>query len=201
MGAALDLKFRTGTYIGIQAQRLRSDVDNHIGVFEANLQSYSFFSSTVVQRLNYNEPSIVATVNQLLGDEWSIGVSYQFTHSDLNVTYPGFLAAPLSPSAHVQADLHQVTPYILFNHPTGFFARADAPWYAQHNYGDYNPPEPGDTFYQVNLHAGYQFPRQHGSFTVGLLNVNGTDYRLNPLNPYLELPRSRVWSLELRLSF
>jgi hypothetical protein len=60
---------------------------------------------------------------------------------------------------------------------------------------------PGDDFYQVNLFAGYRFPRQHGDITFGLLNVNGTDYHLNPLNLYAELPRERVWSVQLRLSF
>jgi hypothetical protein len=203
IGFALDLKFKTRTYIGIQAQRLRSDGDQDLGAFAVPLgiPFNPFLPTNIIERLDYKEPSLSATVNQLVGDNWSIGTTYQFTHSELKTSFPSVPTPSITPSGKLSADLHQVTPYIVFNHPSGFFARAEAPWYAQHNYGDYNSPEPGDSFYQVNLYTGYQFPRQHGSLTFGLLNVNGTDYHLNPLNPYLELPRSRVWSLELRLSF
>ena len=93
-----------------------------------------------------------------------------------------------------------MTPYLVFNHRSGLFARAEAPWYSQDNSG-YNPALPGDAFYQVNLYAGYRFPHQHGDFTLGLLNLNAQDYHLNPLSLYSELPRTRVWSLRLRLSF
>jgi hypothetical protein len=202
IGVALDLKFKTRTYIGIQAQRLRSNGNQDLGAFAVPLgiPFNPFLPTNVVERLDYEEPSFEATINQLVGDNWSIGVAYQFTRSELKTSFPDIHRPAITPSSDLAANLHQVTPYILFNHPSGLFARVDAPWYAQSNFG-YGNQEPGDDFYQVNLYAGYQFPRQHGSFTVGLLNVNGTDYHLNPLNPYLELPRSRVWSLELRLSF
>jgi hypothetical protein len=104
------------------------------------------------------------------------------------------------PNLTVDADLHQVTPYIVFNHPSGFFARAEATWYSQRNSG-YDPALPGDDFYQVNLFAGYHFRRRFGDLTIGLLNLTGTDYHLNPLNLYAELPRERVWSVRLRLNF
>jgi hypothetical protein len=34
-----------------------------------------------------------------------------------------------------------------------------------------------------------------------VLNLTDTDYRLNPLTPYVELPRERVFTAWLRLSF
>lgn len=202
IGCALDLKFKTRTYIGFQAQRLRSDGDQALGAFAvpSGVPFLPYPATNVIERLNYEEPSFSATVNQLVGDNWSVGASYQFTRSELKASFPNIPSPAITPSSNVVANLHQVTPYIVFNHPSGFFARAEAPWYVQSNFG-YGNQEPGDSFYQVNLYAGYQFPRQHGSLTFALLDVNGTEYRLNPLNPYLELPRSRVWSLELRLSF
>jgi len=36
---------------------------------------------------------------------------------------------------------------------------------------------------------------------VGLLNITGQDYRLNPLNEYAELPRSVTVSVQTRLNF
>jgi hypothetical protein len=36
---------------------------------------------------------------------------------------------------------------------------------------------------------------------AGLQDINGRNYRLNPLTPYEELPRERVWSIRLQLAF
>ena len=40
-----------------------------------------------------------------------------------------------------------------------------------------------------------------GDISVGLLNATDTDYKLNPLNPYVELPRERVVAARVRLRF
>ena len=37
--------------------------------------------------------------------------------------------------------------------------------------------------------------------TVGVLNVAGQDYRLNPLTPYVDLPREREFVARLRINF
>ena len=154
-----------------------------------------------MQRLNYDERSLLATANQLIGNEWSLGVQYRYTRSELKTSYPELVPLLPPPNSPLNAELHEITPYIVFNSRYSCFARAEAPWYAQKSWGNYLAPLPGDHFYQVNLFAGYRFPRQHGDFTFGLLNVNNTNYHLNPLNLYAELPRSRVWSVRLRLNF
>src|SRR5207249_9981041 len=96
------------------------------------------------------------------------------------------------------ADLHQATGYVLFNHPSGWFARAEATWYHQRNSGSLKPG-PGDDFVQENLYVGCRFARRRAEILVGLLNVGGGDYHLNPVTVYAELPRKRV--LEVRLNF
>ena len=63
------------------------------------------------------------------------------------------------------------------------------------------PDLPGDDFWQFNLYAGYRFPRLRGAVTVGVLNLGGEDYHLNPLTPYNELPHERVFVARLRLNF
>ena len=62
-------------------------------------------------------------------------------------------------------------------------------------------PLPDESFPLVNLFIGYRFPRQHGDLTLGVLNLIGDDYRLNLLNVSTELPRERVWTVRLRVSF
>jgi hypothetical protein len=201
-GGALDLKFKTGTYLGLQGQILRSCVDQTVGVYVVQSTGPPLASaSSMQQALQYEEKSLVATFDQLVGRDWAFGVRYQFLRSTLNQQFPEVPSpAIIAGDSDVQSDLHQVTPYLVFNHPSGFFARAEAPWYSQQNSG-YNPPRPGDEFVQVNLFLGYRFPRQLGDLTLGLLNLNQQDYQLNPLNPYAELPRQRVLSVRLRLNF
>ena len=82
----------------------------------------------------------------------------------------------------------------------GRFGRVDAVWYAQDNKGaDRN--QPGDNFWQLNAYLGYRFPRRKAEIALGLLNLTDQDYRLNPLNLYNELPRTRTFVARLRLSF
>jgi outer membrane receptor protein involved in Fe transport len=73
-------------------------------------------------------------------------------------------------------------------------------WTGQSNY-HYDPDIPGDDFWQFNLFAGYRFPRRRAELTFGLLNLTDQDYRLNPLNLYLELPRQRTLLVSLRFNF
>jgi hypothetical protein len=98
------------------------------------------------------------------------------------------------------ADLHQARFFVLFNHKSGFFAEAEAEWYHQTNSG-YSPALPGDDFFMENVFVGYRLQRQRAAFSLGVLNVAGIDYHLNPLNPYFELPRERVIVGRFTLNF
>jgi len=100
----------------------------------------------------------------------------------------------------LHSELHQATGYILFNHPSGFFARGEAQWYHQHNSG-YSTPMPGDDFFQENLFAGYRFAHRHLEILFGILNLGDQDYHLNPLTVYAELPRERTFIARLKFVF
>jgi tetratricopeptide (TPR) repeat protein len=212
-GAALDLKFRTSTYVGIEAEMLSSDVDQELGVFES--QFPNVVPSSTRQRLGFEERSIGVSLNQLLAEQWSAGVSYRFTSSELNVR---LLDADNSGTAAngftnannaARSDLRHLAAYLLFHRPSGFFARAEANWFAQdnilHTY-DTNSARvqiglPSDEFPQFNFFLGWRLLRQRGDVTFGVLNVGGGDYHLNPLNSYPELPHERVYAAQLRLRF
>jgi outer membrane receptor protein involved in Fe transport len=88
----------------------------------------------------------------------------------------------------------------LWNHSSGFFARAESLWYQQDNRG-YTPALPGDDCFQHNLYVGYRLKRQRAEISLGVLNLADTDYRLNPLNAYAELPRERVFLVRLKINF
>src|SRR5205823_12682990 len=78
-GLALDLKLPSLTYAGIQFEWLETDVRRSIGVFvPTNVSgpgfSQPFIPSSTLERLDYRENSVSASVNQLLGDNFVAGV-------------------------------------------------------------------------------------------------------------------------------
>ena len=89
---------------------------------------------------------------------------------------------------------------VIFNHPSGFFLAGEAQWFDQSNSG-YTPGEPGDNFWQLNLFAGYRFPRRRAEVSLGLLNLTDQNYKLAPLNLHNELPRERTLAVRLQLNF
>jgi len=201
--AALDLKFKTGTYIGLQGELLRSEVRERAGVFDFLLATNPpprILPANVGRNLNYEERAFTVTLNQLLGDEWAFGAQYRFVRSELETGYPELVQALPASSSLNRADLQRVTLSALYNHSSGFFAQAESQWYFQQNFADAAALR-GDSFQQLNVFTGYRFRRQRGDVTLGVLNATDEDYRLNPVTPHAELPRERVFYARLRFRF
>jgi len=209
---SLEQKFRTGTYLGISGEILNSTVNRVDGAF----QYYPYSTNPDLQypipggqreNLDYQEKSLLVTVNQLLGRDWSLGARYLYTQAVLNDKFPDVpvispslhISNPIIPSQRTKGVLQQVSLSAIYNHPCGFFAQGEAQWYGQNNSG-YTPSESAD-FWQFNVFAGYRFLQRRAEVTLGLLNITDQNYNLNPLNLYNELPRSRTLALSLRLNF
>lgn len=155
-----------------------------------------------------------------LSDALSRGLKNDFTVSFNGDRLQGLARAVDRTS---ETNLHHLNLHLLLNHPTGFFARGDADLYVQDNDqfglsvvdlpvpGDTAEPDPrlrtqnlglpGDEFWQFNFQAGYQFYRNQFEVSAGVLNIANEDYRLNPLVPYLDLPRERTFFVRCRLNF
>ena len=203
-GLSLEQKFSTGTYVGVTGQLLNSHVHRLDGAFD-----YTFtvtpvpVPSSLIENLDYREPSLLFTANQLLGRDWAVGARYQLSQAVLHDDYPGVPTNPafdFLPHQRLEATLNQLSLFLIFNHPSGFFAEGETVWYSQDNDG-YRGGEPGDDFWQVNAFAGYRFPRRRAEVSLGLLNLTDRDYQLNPLNIYNELPRRRTLAAEFKLNF
>jgi len=206
-GSGLDFKFPTRSYLTLQGQHQSCDANQDIGAFYlqgAPPQPLPWaFPGNVPEQLRYQETSFLASFNQLLGQFWSAGVDYRYTDSQLRWFYPTISSVPAGspPLNRTQtAHLHQADAFILFNHPSGFYATAEAQWYLQNNSG-YTPAEPQSDFVQVNLLTGWRFWHRRANVTFGVLNVGGENYHLNPLNVYNELPRSRVYLGRVTVNF
>jgi hypothetical protein len=107
-----------------------------------------------------------------------------------------------------QGDLQRASLFVLFNHPAGWFARADLNWYIQNSSVSTFPSGveasttfPSDSFPQLNLLVGYRLKNQRAELAVGVLNVTGQDYHLNSINLYEELPHRAVFYARLRFRF
>src|SRR5207237_1100886 len=101
-----------------------------------------------------HEDSIVATVNQLVGNGWSLGARYGLIESKLIDDFPTARDPLLNinnftPYQKTRSLLHNSDLFVIYNHPSGFFAEFDALWYKQINKSDISPLR-GDDFWQLN---------------------------------------------------
>ena len=203
-GLGLDHLFKSGTYLGIDAELLRSEGSRWVGV----LTNHNFIPvpdrpSITRQSLDFEERSFVVTLNQLVDESWSVGARYRLSHAELTGRYPDVPVAVAATAGLTQdqnATLHQLNLYAIFQHRCGFFTEFDGLWNAQSNHG-YTPDEPDNAFWQFNAFAGYRCFRRHAEIRLGVLNLAGQDYRLNPLTLYSELPRERTFVASFKFYF
>jgi hypothetical protein len=204
VSVAFDQSWRSRTYLGIQAERLFSRGDRTAGVLTNSLPlPIPNLPSSTAQTLDYREDRLSLYCVQLLGDGVSVGARYGLTDSDLETRFPQIPRSARGVEVlevNNQALLHQVHLTLAYQHPAGFFAGFQSSWYRQSNQG-YSPALPGDDFWQHDLWTGWRFPRRQAELRLDLLNLTGTDYRLNPLNPYLAPSRQRTLAVSFRIHF
>jgi Tfp pilus assembly protein PilF len=201
LGGALDLKLGSRTYLGFQVERLESDVNQGTGDFLVPDGGAHAVVSSTPEQLDYVEHSGSVSLNQLLADDFVAGAAYKLTRSDLNWAFPDIpVSVATPPNPNQSATLQDIDTYLLFNHPSGFYARFEAHWYGQNNAG-YTPVEPDVSFFQENIYAGYRFAHRRAELQLGILNLSGGDYDLNPLTVYQELPRKRVLEASFHFIF
>ena len=199
IGGAVDVKLKTRTYFGVQVEVLNAKVAETVGAFDFNGTTHVSPSATR-ESLDYSETSVSASVNQLLSDEWSLGASYRYTAANLHTVFPALAAINTTADRTESAALHQAAVFVIYNHPSGFFARAENRWYHQQNSG-YTTALASSDFCQQNLFLGWRLKRQRGEVSLGVLNLSDQDYRLNPLTLYTELPRERTFVGRVKLNF
>ncbi len=204
-GISLEQNFATRTYLGLSGEMLNSLDRQVVGAFDVlPLQLTYAIPSGLPEDFDYHEKTLQFTANQLLGTEWSIGAQYGVSQAVLNNNFigvpDGLRFVNFVPRQQTEATLQQAELFSIYNHPSGFFLRGEALWNAQNNTG-YSPNLPGDDFWQFNAFAGYRFLHRKAELSLGVLNISGQDYNLNPLNLHEEYPRQRTFTMRLRLNF
>jgi tetratricopeptide (TPR) repeat protein len=204
-GISIEQKFGAGTYLALSGQFLNSLDREVVGAFDVSYtEASNAVPSDMRENLDYHENTLEMTANQLLGKEWSLGAQYRITRSTLNDNFidvpEGLPFKNFAPRQQTEAVLQQGRLFAAYNHPSGFFLRGEALWNDQGNGGD-TPNLPGDDFWQFNAYAGWRFLHLKAEASLGVLNISGQDYNLNPLNPHPEYPHQRTLTAGLRLNF
>ncbi len=208
--AGLDFSWRLkpGTYLGVGLEWLQSEGERTLGIFDSHSSATltTVTASGTSQRVEFEEKSLNASLNQLLGRDWSLGVRYRVSDAKLSQRLvqvieelqAGGLPISRVPYA-IQEDagvLHQVDLCARFFHPSGFFAEAQSLWFGQDNRNLTD-----EDFWQFNVFVGYRFARRRAELLVGGLNLTDRDYRLHPVNLYAELPRQRTLLVRFKFNF
>jgi outer membrane receptor protein involved in Fe transport len=196
------------TYLSVGWQRLSADKIRRSGLFLTQPGDTNFASrpsrSSIREQINFTEQSLEISAHRLVKKEWSFGTRYRLSYAELEQRYLDYneslFVEPLERRSEFRAWLHTVELSALYRHSNGLFGELDGTWFSQETRKN-GPDFAGDDFWQLNLKAGYRFPHQRAELTLGVLNVLGTDYNLDPLNAYPDLPRSRTFYVRLLLNF
>jgi outer membrane receptor protein involved in Fe transport len=202
-GASIEQALSTGTYLAVGADMLSSELDREIGVFAVDFAGYAR-SHLMANEVSFDERNLFVSVSQLVSRDWSVGVRYHVRDSELDELYPEAVGAPLQlngfrESQHLEATLHRLHLFTVYNHPSGFFSHLEGLYNLQSNRG-YDPDIPGDSFWHLNAFVGYRFPSRKAELQIGVLNLTDQDYQLNPLTLYRELPRERTLAVRLQIN-
>ena len=199
----VDHTLKTGTYLGAQAELLKSDGDRLVGAF-ANEPGTGFPNVPINlrQSLWFQEKTLLLTVDQLIARDFSVGARYRLSRADLDTHFdiPPGVGGSGTRNGNVAAVLHQLYLYAIANHPSGAFMQWDSLWSQQSNRNYFNDI-PGDDFWQHNIFFGWRFLQRQLEVRVGVLNLTDQNYQLNPLNLYSELPRERTFTASLKFFF
>ncbi len=208
LGLSAEGSLPSKTWWGVSANVIKQDVDRTLGAFTGydlgaeSPTGVSYFPDGTPQHLEYLEESLSFTVNQLIGEEFSVGGLYRVTRSDLQSELTDLQNSPGTDTTD-KATLQEISLYGNWYSPTGFFAHAEANGY--HQSLDDDPSSAvsrsGDEFIQFNAWAGYRFDRNLCEITAGVLNIGDTNYQLSALNPHAEIARERTFFVLCRLSF
>ncbi|WP_367873527.1 tetratricopeptide repeat protein [Luteolibacter sp. Populi] len=208
-GLSAEGSLPTKTWWGVSANVIEQDVDRTRGIFtgyDAGVfpSTPAYFADSMSEHLEYKEQSVTLTLNQLLGDQFSVGAGFRATSSELHTTLPE-LPVALAPFANVkdEATLYEMMLSANWNSPTGLFARVEANYYSQDLEDDPSRGtfRDGDAFWQFNALAGYRFNSNQCEVSAGVLNIGDTDYRLSALNPRQEIVRDRTAVVRCRFNF
>lgn len=198
----LDHRFPTRTYVVASAELLRSDGSRRVGGFDyTDAPPFTAVTGRVREKVSFEERAVTLAVDQLIGEEFALSARYRVAAAELQMRQPA-VPVTIDPSARTDesAWLHEIDLGVRYHHRSGFFARGEARWRRQDNRRDASGLRDAD-LWQFDLWAGWRLAQRRLEASIGLLNLSDRNYRLNPLNATMDLPRERMVATQLRFNF
>jgi hypothetical protein len=192
------------TYLSFGAQHLSAKKTRDLGLFLSH-EDYDPPPTLglIQEHVRYREDALQFSAHRLLSAAWSFGVRYRLAYARLErefPEYPGLGAGGIDDNTEWTGLLHTLRLSTLYRHRSGVFASAEGIYFGQTREHD-DLSVDGDALWQMNTYLGYRFLGGRAEAAIGLLNILDTDYRLDPINPYTDQPRSRTFYARLILSF
>jgi Tfp pilus assembly protein PilF len=205
-GMGVDHKFSTGTYVDVEGQSLSSRGDQLIGAWTApgvipSPVGTGASVSDLFQTQYFQEKDAFASISQLIGKDLAVGARYNLTAVDLSthVSMPAGTINGQYYNLHENSTLNGLNLFANFSLPCGFFSQFQANWWKQENIESMG--EPGDSFAQFNLYAGYRFARRHVEVMAGVVNIGNQDYNIDPVTYFLEQAHTRTFVASFKFNF
>lgn len=209
---AWDQQIGKRTYIGLTVERLESSFHRRVGGY--GLTNFGVPAiGGLREALDYDETSILASLDQLIGDNWIVGSRYRWSRAQLDTEWRdgapsvdvGFdpdTGDPISvPRRHQRnGDLHELQLRLQFHHPCGIFAGTDGVWLRQ-DADDRGTDLDRADFWQWNATLGWRSPRRRVETSLGLLNIIGDWDGLHAINLRAAPLQDRTLAARLRLAF
>lgn len=199
------LQFGRGTHLVLGLQRLESGLNRQIGALTGELGGDPT-RTQIDEQLTFVENSLRFSLRQLVGDNFSLGASYQVAQAKLEQRYkidPAYCDGNGDCQSRYEGVLHNLSFDFMAYHSTGFYGGAVATWRLQRDLVETEIPGAlsAEDFWQFDVYAGWRSRGRRVECQVALLNLTGQDYRLHPINFFLDPPRERTLALSLRFHF
>jgi tetratricopeptide (TPR) repeat protein len=193
------------TWWGLSFQRTAEDVEREVGTFDFfswAIAPFAYLPAGTPQKLEYWEEVGAATVDQLIGDQFAVGLIYRRTRAHLHQRTP-LVAAAANPDADRtdNATLDELSLHAVWNSPWGWFAGSQVAWRQQDASTMPRNITNHDDFVQVDVWTGRRFRQNQCEISAGVQNLTDQDYYLNPLTYVQSLPHERTFFLRCRLGF
>ena len=207
-GMALDYCRSASLFFRAEASWLHSAYVRHFGTWEGREDNNGVVSSipgSLGLSHAFDEPSLDFQLQQLLGQNWSVGARYRISQARLELDYDdiplqAITSDNLKTSETLEAIVQRTEVSLLYRNRKGYFAQILGRWWVQSNTG-YPGGLPGEDLFQIDMWIGRRFWKQRGETSIGILNLSDQDYRLNPLNLLPELSRERALAWNFRFLF